>query len=179
MSRGYPRIAGRFALIALACALAACSHEPPLGEREAAGAQAGEGQRRAGSGPRAMAGGSVPGTPVEGIKQRGVASWYGRAFEGRETASGEIYDADKLTAAHNTLPLGTRVRVTAEDTGKSVTVRVNDRGPAVPGRTIDLSRRAGELLGITDDGVADVTIEVVSSPPSTAAARSAPKGSVR
>ena len=96
--------------------------------------------------------------------QRGVASYYARRLQGRPTASGEPYDRDKLTAAHRTLPLGTVVRVTDVATRKTVIVEVNDRGPYIPGRTIDLSRRAGEELGITEVGLARVTIEVLSPP---------------
>jgi len=96
--------------------------------------------------------------------QHGVASYYARRLQGRPTASGEPYDRDRLTAAHRTLPLGTVVRVTDVATRKAVVVEVNDRGPYVPGRTIDLSRRAGEELGITEVGLARVTIEVLSPP---------------
>lgn len=96
--------------------------------------------------------------------KRGVASYYADWFDGRKTANGEIFDNDALTAAHRTLPMGTWVRVTDRETGRSVTVRVNDRGPYVAGRTIDLSKRAGEELGITEEGVARVTVEVVSPP---------------
>ncbi len=91
----------------------------------------------------------------------GVASYYARSLEGRPTASGELYDANRMTAAHRTLPLGTRVRVTEPESGKSVVVRINDRGPYVRGRTIDLSRRAAEQLGIADEGVAPVTLQIM------------------
>ncbi len=92
----------------------------------------------------------------------GRASFYGNRFIGRETASGERYDADAMTAAHKTLPIGTKVRVTAPSTWRTVVVRINDRGPYLRGRSIDLSRSAARALGITGGGVADVTIEVVS-----------------
>ncbi len=88
----------------------------------------------------------------------GVASWYGPGFAGRPTASGETYDPRDLTAAHPTLPLGTRVRVTDLDTGRSVVVRVNDRGPFVAGRVIDLSQAAAERLGMIERGTARVEI---------------------
>jgi rare lipoprotein A len=81
-----------------------------------------------------------PSAPV-GTELRGVASWYGEWHEGRPTASGETFDPSKLTAAHPTLPLGTRLRVTNRQNGRSVDVRVNDRGPHVAGRALDLSRR--------------------------------------
>ncbi|RMF25257.1 MAG: septal ring lytic transglycosylase RlpA family protein [Deltaproteobacteria bacterium] len=90
--------------------------------------------------------------------QVGVASWYGPGFAGRPTASGEVYDPGKLTAAHPTLPLGTRVRVTDLDSGRSVVVRINDRGPFVAGRIIDLSRAAAERLGMVERGTARVEI---------------------
>ncbi len=88
----------------------------------------------------------------------GVASWYGPGFAGRQTASGEPYDPRRLTAAHPTLPLGTRVRVTDLETGRSVIVRINDRGPFVAGRVIDLSRAAAERLGMVERGTARVEI---------------------
>ena len=82
----------------------------------------------------------------------GVASYYGRRFHGRRTANGERFDMHALTAAHKTLPFGTRVLVTNPRTGKSVTVRINDRGPFTPGRTIDLSRAAADQIGIIQRG---------------------------
>ncbi len=94
----------------------------------------------------------------------GRASYYARAFDGRKTASGERYDAREMTAAHRTLPLGAKVRVVDNASRRAVVVRINDRGPYVRGRDIDLSRRAAFMLGIMDRGVADVTMEVVSVP---------------
>jgi rare lipoprotein A len=94
----------------------------------------------------------------------GRASYYAARFEGRRTASGERYDASALTAAHRTLPIGTRVRVIDNASRREVVVRINDRGPFARGRTIDLSRRAAQVLGITHAGVADVTLEVLSLP---------------
>lgn len=87
-----------------------------------------------------------------------VASWYGEWHHGRPTASGEPFDREALTAAHPSLPLGACVEVTHLATGRQVFVRVNDRGPYVPGRTIDLSQRAAAELGMLDDGVARVRI---------------------
>jgi rare lipoprotein A len=94
----------------------------------------------------------------------GVASWYGEDFNGRLTASGEVYDMYKLTAAHKTLPLGTTVKVTNLDNGKTVEVKVNDRGPYVRGRIIDLSRTAGRAIDIRGTGTAKVKLEVVRWP---------------
>jgi len=80
--------------------------------------------------------------------QKGAASWYGPGFHGKRTANGERFDTHALTAAHKTLPFGTKVRVTNEQTGKSVVVRINDRGPYAHGRVIDLSKAAAEAVGI-------------------------------
>ena len=91
---------------------------------------------------------------------RGLASFYARKFQGERTASGALHDGDDLTAAHRTLPFGTRVRVTNLDNDRSVIVVVNDRGPHVKGRIIDLSRRAARELGFLDRGLARVKIEV-------------------
>jgi rare lipoprotein A len=92
-------------------------------------------------------------------QQFGVASWYGSGFHGQPTASGEIYNQNALTAAHPTLPLGTRVEVTNLANGKSVQVRINDRGPFVRGRKIDLSRGAARKLGMINPGVSRVRIK--------------------
>lgn len=96
--------------------------------------------------------------------QVGIASWYGEPFHGRRTSSGEIYDMHKLTAAHLTLPLGTIVLVTDLKTGKSVVVRINDCGPYVAGRIIDLSFAAAEKLGMVRKGVAKVGLKVLQYP---------------
>lgn len=87
-----------------------------------------------------------------------TASWYGPGFNGKRTASGEIFDQDRLTAASRTLPLGSRVRVVDLRTGRSVTVRINDRGPYVRGRAIDLSRAAAERIGLKRVGVERVEV---------------------
>jgi rare lipoprotein A len=88
--------------------------------------------------------------------QSGQASWYGPGFQGRRTASGERFNTQDLTAAHRTLPFGTKVRVTNTKTGQSVVVRINDRGPYAHGRVIDLSRASAQSIGI--DGLAQVTL---------------------
>lgn len=91
--------------------------------------------------------------------QVGTASWYGPGFHGHETASGEAFDQHALTAAHRTLPLGTEAKVTNLETGQSVQVTINDRGPYVQGRQLDLSQAAAKQIGLTKQGVAKVKIE--------------------
>ena len=93
----------------------------------------------------------------------GIASWYGQPFNGRLTASGEIYDMEKMTAAHKTLPFGTKVRVQNQLNQQAVEVRINDRGPFVRDRIIDLSHAAAQAIGMP--GVANVRLEVLSMPP--------------
>jgi len=93
------------------------------------------------------------------IIQIGTASWYGPGFHGHETASGETFNQYALTAAHRTLPLGTAAKVTNLATGQSVMVKINDRGPYVKGRHLDLSRAAAKQLGLTKQGIAKVKIE--------------------
>lgn len=93
--------------------------------------------------------------------QTGRASWYGPGFHGNMTSSGEIYNQHDLTAAHPTLPLGSRAVVTNLNNGKSVEVRINDRGPFVKGRTLDLSYAAARTIGLTRPGTAPVRIEVI------------------
>ena len=94
----------------------------------------------------------------------GIASWYGPGFQGNHTANGEIYDMNGISAAHKTLPFGTIVRVVDLDTGKSIVVRINDRGPFIEGRIIDLSKGAAEKLGIVDKGIAHVGLRIVRWP---------------
>lgn len=93
--------------------------------------------------------------------ETGIASWYGPGFHGRETANGEIYDQHSLTAAHRTLPMPSLVQVTNLENGRSVKVRVNDRGPYAHGRIIDLSKRAAELLGFVRQGTAKVRVQIL------------------
>ncbi|MGQ9366060.1 septal ring lytic transglycosylase RlpA family protein [Azospirillum sp. A39] len=97
--------------------------------------------------------------------ETGVASWYGPGFHGRKTASGAVFDQDAMTAAHRTLPLGTEVRVIRIDDGRSVTVTINDRGPYIDGRVIDLSRRAAAKLDMREEGIVPVRVTVVGEPP--------------
>ncbi|WP_188054004.1 septal ring lytic transglycosylase RlpA family protein [Sphingosinithalassobacter sp. CS137] len=127
------RTAGALFAIAGAAALSACSAVP---------------------GPRMGA------APPAALND-GVASYYGDEYAGRPTASGERYDPGAMTAAHRTLPFGTIVRVTDPATGRSVTVRINDRGPFRPGRVIDLSYAAAAELGLIRRGIAPVTLALV------------------
>jgi rare lipoprotein A len=107
----------------------------------------------------------------------GVASWYGSKHQGRATASGESFDMHRLTAAHRELPLGTTVRVTNLINLKSVVVRVNDRGPGIDGRLIDVSWAAATKLGFVHAGLAPVEVEVVSYPKSYLQAETGPSSS--
>jgi rare lipoprotein A len=94
----------------------------------------------------------------ERVVQRGKASWYGAFHHGRPTASGEIFNQNALTAAHRTLPFGTRLRVTNKRTGRSAVVRVNDRGPFTPNRMIDLSRAAAVAIGLNGVGLVAIAL---------------------
>jgi rare lipoprotein A len=96
------------------------------------------------------------------IIETGLASWYGAKHQGKRTASGEVFDQKKFTAAHRTLPWGSIVKVTNLDNGKSVEVRINDRGPFTKGRVIDLSRAAARALGMVGSGVSWVRMELLS-----------------
>ena len=107
---------------------------------------------------------AVASNTVSKFTQSGLASWYGRQFHGRKTASGERFDMNAMTAAHRSLPMNCYVRVTNQDNGKSVVVRINDRGPFHGNRVLDLSYGAAQALGITQRGVGNVTIERVSGP---------------
>ncbi len=103
----------------------------------------------------------VPMTEAKPFRQRGRGSWYGRKFHGQKTSSGEVYDMYAMTAAHATLPIPSYARVTHLASGRSVVVRVNDRGPFKPGRVIDLSWTAAAKLGYVNDGSAEVEVEAV------------------
>jgi rare lipoprotein A len=99
--------------------------------------------------------------PAVGREEVGLASWYGAPHHGRRTASGEVFDMNQLTAAHRTLPFGTRVLVTNRDTGQSAELRINDRGPFVQGRILDVSYAAARLLGAIGPGTIPVRIRVI------------------
>ncbi|MFZ5669806.1 MAG: septal ring lytic transglycosylase RlpA family protein [Pseudomonadota bacterium] len=152
----------------LAClALAACASPRYAIE----GADAGSGPARPGPGP----GGRTPATmrpyQVRGVwytprydpdyDEKGIASWYGDQFHNRNTANGEVFDMDGVSAAHKTLPLPCIVEVTDLDTGKKIRVRVNDRGPFVEGRIIDLSKGAARKLGTYRKGLARVRVRYI------------------
>lgn len=111
--------------------------------------------------PVASGASSADDTPEVVQVLEGEASWYGRKFQGRLTASGERFDMNGLTAAHRSLPFGTRVRVVNETNGRSVVVTVNDRGPYIGKRIIDLSRKAAEAIGLKSRGVAAVRLEIL------------------
>ena len=101
---------------------------------------------------------------AQGFKQRGQASWYGRDFHGKKTSNGEIYNMHAMTAAHKTLPFGTYVTVSNLDNNRNLDVRINDRGPFVRGRIIDLSYAAAKKLGLVGPGTAYVEIVALGTP---------------
>ena len=164
--------------LALAVLLAGCSSPPPpqvapLGGAgaDAAAAPAAEPRSRAGNPPSYVALGVryhvLP--TAEGYVERGLASWYGPNFHGEPTSSGERFDMHRLSAAHKTLPLPAWVEVTHLESGRRITVRVNDRGPFKPGRIIDLSYAAAQALGIAEQGVAPVEVRALRGPAAAAA----------
>ena len=148
------RIAHGLATVLLVASLGAAQGPTSSGSKET---QAASKQQTAGE-----PGGQSPATiKHRGPYQVGTASWYGEYFEGRQTASGEPYNMYDLTAAHPTLPLGSWVRVTNLANGRRVFVRINDRGPIVPGRIIDLSYGAAQTLHFRDKGLQRVRLDVV------------------
>lgn len=127
------------------------------------------------AGPRAITRPAGPPVPaVIGAEERGLASWYGEPYHGRRAASGEIYDMHRLTAAHRTLPFGTWLRVESLDSGRTVDLRVNDRGPFVDGRVLDVSYAAARALGMIAPGVVPVRLEVITPPAHSAEPAAAP-----
>ena len=120
---------------------------------------------------------SPPSPPTVGAEETGLASWYGHPYHGRRTASGEVYDMNELTAAHRSLPLGTRVMVTNLDTGQVVEVRINDRGPLIQDRILDLSYAAARVVGGDRVGVIPVRLQVLAPGNASAfATRASPSG---
>jgi rare lipoprotein A len=159
-----PRIWGPICALALAAAsLAACAGPSP---------GAGAGLALARPSLPAEQPSLYPGQ-VPSFLQVGMASWYGDRFKRRPTASGEPFDPKDITAAHRTLPLQTIARVTNIGTGRWILVRINDRGPYAAGRVIDLSRNAATQLGMKQDGVAQVRVEVFDADQINARTRTA------
>ena len=115
--------------------------------------------------PYSVAGNWYYPAPGTGYDEVGVASWYGPDFQGKSTANGEIYNMNRLSAAHPTLPMPCYVTVTNTENGRSIVVRINDRGPYKSGRIIDLSHRAAQLLGVTRTGTADVRVRYLRMAP--------------
>jgi len=107
---------------------------------------------------------TAPVISLEGAYQVGLASYYAHKFHGRQTANGEIFDMYGLSAAHRELPLGTVIRVTHVGNGRSLELRVNDRGPFIPGRILDLSLGAAQKLEMVEEGVAEVRIDIIREP---------------
>ena len=102
---------------------------------------------------------------ANGFTEEGIASWYGKDFHGKLTANGERYDMHGMTAAHKLLPFGTQVKVTNRNNGKSIVVRINDRGPFVSNRVIDLTRTGAEGIGMIAAGTAPVLLETIGDVP--------------
>lgn len=184
-----PSMPRRYPLLALALLLAACAGGPPrLGKAPASPPSSGkyylddgpglflpanldsipdavprvEPLARAANRPYAVLGREyVPATALVPYRERGIASWYGRKFHGQKTSTGEVYDMYAMTAAHPTLPLPSYARVTNVATGKSVVVRVNDRGPFLHERIIDLSYAAAHRIGIAQNGSGEVEVQAI------------------
>ena len=117
----------------------------------------------------------VPLVAVQSFHERGIASWYGRRYHGRKTTSGELYDMYAMTAAHPTLPIPSYARVTSVKNGRSVVVRINDRGPFLRGRVIDLSYAAANRLGIVQSGSGEVEVDAIVPGQTQEAQRVAPE----
>jgi len=161
--RGIGRVARVLTVVMGAALLAACA-QSSVATRNAGSPVAD--QQQASSHPRQRVASLTRHTPFarhrstagKSTASQGLASFY---TEGTQTASGEKFDTNELTAAHPTLPFGTKLRVTNVATGRSVTVRVNDRGPYIPGRIVDVSHSAASALGMVDKGVTNVKLDVV------------------
>lgn len=164
-----PVRASKFLLLAAALTLGACAESRLLSHTSKSvtrdGTTSAPAQRKAGvykvGNPYQVAG--VWYYPKEDptYDETGLASWYGADFHNKSTANGEVFDMNEVTAAHKTLPMPSLVRVTNLDNGRSIIVRVNDRGPFVAGRIIDLSRRSAQLLGMDRQGIAKVRVQMV------------------
>jgi rare lipoprotein A len=162
--RGIGKVVRLVTVVVGAAMLAACAQSSSVATRDFGSPAAG--QQQASSHPRQRVASLTRHTPFsrhrnphgKSVASQGIASFY---TEGTQTASGEKFDTNELTAAHPTLPFGTKLRVTNVATGRSVTVRVNDRGPYVPGRIVDVSHSAADALGMVDKGVTNVKLDVV------------------
>ncbi len=141
----------KLAVAALALLLAACSSGP----------DSLTGAKRQLGHPHGVNGAALVPRKESGYDAVGIASWYGRRYHGRRTASGEIFDMNSATAAHRTLPFGTRVQVTNLENGRSTVLTINDRGPFVRRRIIDVSRRAAQVLGFVQEGTVRVRVQLV------------------
>ncbi len=145
----------KLGVAALALLLAACSPNPAA--FTGTGRQVGQ--------PYGVNGATYVPRETPGYDAVGIASWYGQRYHGRQTASGEIFDMNSATAAHRTLPFGTRVQVTNLENGRSTVLTINDRGPFVGRRIIDVSRRAAQVLGFVQEGTVRVRVQLVQPAP--------------
>jgi rare lipoprotein A len=148
------------AIVSILLAGCASTHHPQGWESNSA-PQPPAATAKPGAKPGKKKAGKTQADAPQGKKRLGEATYYAAYFEGRPTASGEPYDSRAMTAAHKTLPFGTKVKVTALDSGETAVVRINDRGPFVDGRIIDLSRKAAEQLGMVHDGAAEVQLQIL------------------
>ncbi len=160
-----PTATHRLARLLPALVVAACASPPPV-QTPADGRSAGK--------PYSVNGVRYVPRAQPGYDATGTASWYGGKFHGRRTASGQRYDMNAMTAAHRTLPFGTRVRVTNLRNDRAVVVTINDRGPFVRGRIIDVSRRAAERLGFRGHGTTRVRVQAIGGQPAPTAAAAGP-----
>ena len=167
MTAGIRRVFHRFVLLTLPAALAGTLTIGTLPAQAAAQAKSSKAQPAAGRSSESKSSktrsksAAKQGPKTGRVLQSGMASWYGPGFHGRKTANGERFDMYELTAAHKTLPLGSRVMVRNPANGKEVVVRINDRGPFVPGRIIDLDKVAFEKIASLGAGVIDVKVEEI------------------
>ncbi|MFC1545495.1 septal ring lytic transglycosylase RlpA family protein [Gemmatimonadota bacterium] len=154
-------------ILSTGCASAPLYHGGPGTARESTGSETGA-PETPDRPPRPAASGRVPDGPRRWGDHylRGLSSWYGRDFHGKKTANGEIFNMYKLTAAHRTLPLGTKARIWNVENGRSCIVIINDRGPFIEGRILDLSYAAALELEMAQKGVAEVQIEIIKLPDS-------------
>jgi rare lipoprotein A len=152
-------------------ALSGCAHKHHTARRVPA-APSPAGRSRSSASRASEAARSTPGgAPDPLFVETGKASWYGHPYHGRTAANGEVYDMEKLTAAHRTLPFDTWVHVVNLTNDKAVDVRITDRGPFIDGRVIDLSHAAAREIGLIGPGVADVRLEIVSVPETASVGR--------